>query len=208
MTARNKYLLWRTSGRLSIFILAVALGLCANAQEEKSKPARSQDATPQIDGPNCNRQPNCVDVGSYTATATEVWRSLSRKSREIRVILRFENVSDGPIILAYRAHSMFVLDDFGNRYFCCLGPDVEDSSAIGIGTDQGSKVDPQFMLKAHESAIASFDLWTNRQNPPASHYDIDVMIDEIDPTDQNVIQKHLYLPFRKVLPKTREPNQH
>ena len=206
MTVRPQSLRWSTSFRISIVILAMTLGICAGA-EEKSKPARSQDANPQIEGPNCNSRPNCVDVGSYTATATNVWPSVTPNSRQIRLILRFDNVSEQPIILAYRGHSLFVLDDYGNRYFCCQNDTVPDSSAVGIGIDQGDKVDPQFILKPHESAIASFDLWTHRTNPVASYYDIDVMIDEVDPTDRNTVQKHPYLPFRNVLPTIRQHNQ-
>lgn len=193
--------LWKTLSRINILVF-VMLGVCAHAQE-KSSPARNQDANTQIEGPRCNGRTKCVDAGSYTATTTDVWLGVTPKARQIRLILRFENMTEQTIFLAYWAHSIFVLDNFGNRYFCCQGENAPDSSAVGIGTDQGDKVDPQFMLKPHESAIASFDLWTHRVNPVASYYDIDVMIDEIDPTDRNAVAKRRFLPFRRVLPAIR-----
>ncbi len=207
MTARKQSVLWKISSGTSILLFAMAFGIYADAGE-KSKPAHNQESKPTIEGPSCDREPNCVDAGSYIATAGDVWPSVTPKSRQIRLILSFTNVSEQQIILAYRAHSMFVLDDFGNRYFCCQSDTASDSSAVGIGIDQGNKVDPQFILKPHETAIASFDLWTPRVNPAASYYDIDVMIDEIDPTDQNTVQKHAYLPFRNVRPTIRQHSQH
>jgi hypothetical protein len=193
----------RPSLRISIVVLGVIMGTLASAQEDKARPSPVQEQNKQTDHSHCRNKASCAEAGPYTATVTDIIESETPNSRLVRLIFRFENVMDRPIILGYRAHSGFLLDNFSNRYFCCRGAEpVPDPSAVGIGTDIGDKVDPQLMLKPNESDSASFDFW--RQRPPnqrAAYYDFDLMIDRIDPSDLKTVLKHPYLSFRNL--KTR-----
>ncbi|HEV2730227.1 MAG TPA: hypothetical protein VGV15_09355, partial [Terriglobales bacterium] len=106
-----------------------------------------------------------------------------------------------PLILAYRAHSSLLVDNFRNKYSCCAPGSTRDTSAVGIGIDSDNTVDPQFMLKARQSDGVSFDLWRHR--PPdqqASSYDFCLMIDQLDPGDLKTVQRHPNLVFKKLAP--------
>ena len=212
MTARNHSSLWKASLRITL-VLASTFGVSASAQEARrtSQVEQGQEPNQQSEGARCDMSPNCVDAGDYKATVTKIFESTTEKSRMVRVILRFENVSDHIIILAYRAQSGFLLDNFGNRYFCSqggqTGPNAQDNSAVGIGIDRENKVDPQFILKPKQSDIASFDLSRSRGiNQPATFYDFDVMIDAIDPRDPGTVLNHPYLSFRNLQPKVPGSN--
>jgi hypothetical protein len=196
MTARNQLVL-----RI-LFQISASFFAAAVASQQSTTDAAAEERSGQI-RTHCGNKPNCVDEGSYTVTVTNIIESTTANSRMVRLILRFENVSDHTITLAYRAGSGFLLDNSGNRYFCSqagqTGPNAQDNSAVGIGTDRDNKVDPIFMLKTKQSESASFDLW--RKRPPdqqASSYDFDVMIDEIDPHDPGTVLTHPYVSFRKL----------
>jgi hypothetical protein len=183
-----------------LFVILIS-GLSTAQQNE---PARSKRKELE----DCTTDNHCFKATAYIATLTDAWESVTPQSRLVRLILSFENVSERPIILAYRAHSIFVLDNLSDRYFCCQSQNSADSSAMGIGTDDGNKMDTQFLLIPHEKRIASFDVWTFKANPPASYYNVDVQIDEIDPTDRDTLQLNPYLSFRNVVPSAQRKDQH
>jgi hypothetical protein len=207
MTARNHNSLWSTS--LRITVVAITFGVSAYAQEARRNSSRveqAQEPNQQSEGARCDGSLNCVDAGEYTATVTKIFESMTEKSRMVRVILQFENVSDHVIILAYRAQSGFLLDNFRNRYFCSqggqTGPNAQDNSAVGIGIDRDNKIVPQFMLKTKQSDIASFDLSRSRGiNQQATFYDFDLMIDQINPRDPGTVLNHPFLSFRNLQSK-------
>jgi hypothetical protein len=184
-----------------------ALGNSSVAFSQQGDCSSSQTSTKATDGPHCEKSSRCFDAGSYTATVADIIESQTPNSRLVRIVVRFENVSGKRIILAYRAHSGFLLDNFKNRYFCCKGAETAvDLSAVGIGTDVDGKVDPQFRLLPNQSDSVSFDLWRSR--PPdqsASYYDFDVMIDQIDP-DALTVQMHPFVSFRNLRVRDKNPN--
>ncbi len=200
-------LLLRVSLQICIVVVGMNGDVPATSQEGKSSTPPPPGQNTPTDQGHCRNSLNCFDAGAYTATVTDIIASETPNSRLVRLILRFENFTDHALILGYRAHSGFLLDNFKSRYFCCRGAETAlDPSAIGIGTDVGDKVDPQFMLKAKESDSASFDLWRQRPpNQPSSYYDFDLMIDQIDPADLKTVLKHPYLSFRNL--NARVPNR-
>jgi len=180
----------------------------SRCQEPRHIPSPATDQAVQTSRSRCRDASVCFDAGAYTASVIGLSESDTHSSRLVRLILRFENLSDATIILAYRAHSAFLLDNFKNRFFSCHGSDGPDLSAVGIGIDSGDEIDPQLTLKPHETEIATFDLWRNRSpNQQASHYDFDLMIDEIDPSSKYTVKKHPYLSFRGIAPGARHENQ-
>jgi hypothetical protein len=150
----------------------------------------------------CGNSDSCVAEEAYTATVTDVLPNLNTNSFQVRLIVRFDNVSDTPLILGYRAHSASLLDNFKNRYYCCSAQTAADSSAIGIGIDTRDKVNPELLLRPHDSANVIFELWRSRDKVQAAYYDFDVMIDQIDPENDYRIVHNPILSFRNLLPRT------
>jgi hypothetical protein len=193
--------------RITIVAVLIARIPLSNSQENDPSSHSTSITTSQsrqLEQLNCRDSGKCFDAGPYTATVTDILESETPNSHQVRLLLSFNNVSDSAIILAYRAHSAFLLDNFKNRFFCCKSDNAPDSSAVGMGIDAEGKVDPQLILKPHESAIVIFDLW--RRRPPnlqASYFDFNLMIDQIDPSNRFIIQKNPYLSFRGLLPRRR-----
>jgi hypothetical protein len=208
MTARNRPLTRKILFQIRPLFFAILVSVAGNGQQSTTD-ATTGERSGQV-STHCGNKPNCVDGVSYTATVTNIIESTTATHRMVRLIVRFENVSDHTIILAYRAGSGFLLDNFGNRYFCSqggqTGPNAQDNSAVGIGTDRDNKVDPLFMLKPTQSESASFDL--SRKRPPdqqASFYDFDVMIDEVDSHDPVTVLTHPYVSFRNLRARVTGP---
>jgi hypothetical protein len=188
---------------IKLFLLFVAFPVVSEAQDQKGSFARIGEQTEQ----SCSKSGVCVAEDRYTATVTDVLPNESPNSLRVRLIVRFENISDAPLILAYRAHSASLLDDFKNRFYCCTGDSAPDLNAIGIGTDAGAKVDPQLVLQPHDQANVIFELWRRRDNLQASYYDFDVMIDEIDPVHKYRVLRNPNLSFRDLVPRARLQRQ-
>lgn len=67
----------------------------------------------------------------------------------VQTTVKFTNLSNQPVILAYAAGSGVVIDDQGNRY--------PTSKAQGIGLVTTRAADPQFILNPGESRNATFE---------------------------------------------------
>jgi hypothetical protein len=194
-------MLFRVSAILTM-LTAAAITLSYSREQGFSTESATANQPPQAERPDCKNPGKCVDRGPYIATVTDIFESDTPYSHQVRLTLKFDNLSESPIILAYRAHSAFLLDNFKNRFFCCKNDSAPDASAIGIGTDTEAKVDPSFLLRAHENATVLFDLWRRRPpNVQAAHYDFDLMIDEIDPSNMYVVQQNPYISFRRLVPR-------
>ena len=71
--------------------------------------------------------------------------------------VRFRNLSNQPIILAYQGTSGLATDEYGNRYNWGR-PGTHDMSASGIGSVDASKADPGFVLSPGEAREGKFHL--------------------------------------------------
>ena len=69
--------------------------------------------------------------------------------------IRFTNLTDRPIILAYVTGTSGGVDDLGNAYYWGRAG-THDVSTTGIGLLEGRKADPQFQLQPGESRNAMF----------------------------------------------------
>ena len=88
--------------------------------------------------------------------------------------VRFRNLSNQPIILAYQGTSGLATDEYGNRYNWGR-PGTHDMSASGIGSVDGSKADPGFVLspgEAHEYAVSFHDLTGAGGGAPLGNADV------------------------------------
>jgi hypothetical protein len=92
----------------------------------------------------------CFSGRDFSATILQMSNGAMGNYRRIFVNLKFQNLTNHTIALAYHATSSILTDELGNSYSCCKAGGGADTSATGIGTDQGGKTDAQFKLEANE----------------------------------------------------------
>jgi len=105
----------------------------------------------------------------------------------LRVEIKFRNVTNQPIILAYAAATSTAIDNLGNSYYWGHAGG-HDGSAQGIGTSEGQKVNPQFVLQPGESRNAIFQVIRyrpgNAQLGTSFTYSVTIQQLEILPSQQ------------------------
>jgi hypothetical protein len=127
----------------------------------------------------------CQNLGPFLASAVRV--GISRKDAPtaylgVRTTVRFQNVSDRPLILAYRVGSQKVTDDKGLVYNWNRGS-YELKAISGIGFVTRDSADPQFVLRPGESREASFEAvlqYSMRRDVPGTVYTHDLTIVELE----------------------------
>jgi len=101
----------------------------------------------------CDGQPQCRDLGGFTATVVKV--NVTRRDavtayQGVRTTLRITNRQATPIVLGYRDRSSQVSDDQGLAYRW-------SSKAYGIGVVNRGSADTQFELAPGQSREAAFE---------------------------------------------------
>jgi hypothetical protein len=131
----------------------------------------------------CAGAPRCYGAGPFVAEVTHLTGSRvgNRKDHVLSITLKFKNVTAQPIILAYHTGSSTVTDNLGNRYYWGHAGS-HDMSASGIGIVEGSKADPQFVLRTGESREAKFGLirYNTGNQEIGSTFSYDVVIDQLE----------------------------
>ncbi len=120
-------------------------------------PAPLAAAAPQVDA--CSGKPRCYSAGPFVAEVIGMTPSQTPGSignHVLQVNVRFRNLTNQPLILAYVARSGVITDNNGKRY------DEQrqgfTNAPKGIGTVDRDKADPQFVLSSGASSNASFVL--------------------------------------------------
>jgi hypothetical protein len=166
-----------TTRATSLTALA-ALGLIAASAQATSPP-------PGAPAPkdHCGGNPRCFDAGAFVAEVMQLSASAmtpGARHQGVVINIRFRNVSDKPVILAYRAGSSQALDNFGNG-FTWGRPGTHDTSVKGIGMLEGRSVDTQFGLNPGQARSATFNIIRFNARPPIGNaWNYDVVIDEIE----------------------------
>jgi hypothetical protein len=131
----------------------------------------------------CAGSPRCYNAGAFIAEVVQVTpTAMTRGVRHHTVSfnIRFRNVSDKPVILAYRASSSAAVDNFGNA-FRWGRPSTHDTSVKGIGMVSGGSADTQFALSPGQSRSATFGVIRYEARPPIGEsWNYDVVIEEIE----------------------------
>jgi hypothetical protein len=131
----------------------------------------------------CNGAPRCFNAGTFTAEVVQVSASAmtpGARHHSVSINLRFRNVTDKPMILAYRSGSSAALDNFGNG-FTWGRPGTHDTSVKGIGMVEGRSVDTQFSLAPGQARNATFGIIRFNAKPPIGDaWNYDVVIEEIE----------------------------
>jgi hypothetical protein len=114
----------------------------------------------QAPTPNtCGTAPRCYDGGIFTAEVEQLIASQQpRANRIVRMNVRFHNVSNSPIILAYMAKSSSIIDNEGNQFYPASGGAV-DTSVTGMGMVSAGSADTSFVLNPRETRNAGFQLF-------------------------------------------------
>jgi hypothetical protein len=102
------------------------------------------------------------------------------RHHSVSLNIRFRNVSDKPMILAYQSGSSSARDNFGNA-FTWGRPGTHDTSVKGIGMVAGRSADTQFSLAPGQSRSATFGIIRFNAKPPIGNaWNYDVVIEEIE----------------------------
>ena len=102
---------------------------------------------PAAGGARCAPGTSCFDAGSFTVTVTQTAAAAQGKNQLVRFSVRVKNQTNQPLVLAYKAGSNAAVDEQGNS-FGWGRPGTHDGSAQGIGTLEGTRIDPQFQVAA------------------------------------------------------------
>ncbi len=147
----------------------------ATAAPTSNAPAATSDP--------CAGSPQCYAAGTFVAEILRVAPSnmgSGARHHTLMLNVRFRNVSDAPIVLAYRGRSSAGMDNFGNHYYWGRAG-THDTSAKGIGVVDGREADAQFVLQPGQSRNATFNLFRYNAKPPyGSTFSYDVVIDELE----------------------------
>jgi hypothetical protein len=139
----------------------------------------------------CAGSPRCYNAGKFIEDVVQVSASaMNAGARHQSVVLniRFRNVTDKPIILAYRSGSSAALDNFGNGYTWGR-PGTHDTSVKGIGLLTGRSVDTQYALAPGQSRSATFNIIRFNARPPIGNaWNYDVVIDEVEVLPGQVVR--------------------
>jgi hypothetical protein len=99
---------------------------------------------PAAGSARCAPGTSCQDLGTFSVTLSQSAAAASGKTQVARFGLRVKNQTNQPLVLAYKAGTNSAVDDQGNRY--AWGQGAHDGSAQGIGTLEGTRIDPQFQV--------------------------------------------------------------
>ena len=139
----------------------------------------------------CSGLHRCYNAGTFVAEVMQVSASAmtaGARNQSVAINIRFRNVSDKPVILAYRSASSAALDNFGNG-FTWGRPGTHDTSVKGIGMVAGKTVDTQFALAPGQSRNATFNIIRFNAAPPIGEaWNYDVVIDEIEVLPGQVVR--------------------
>lgn len=156
-----------------------ALHFASLGEKAAAKPAAATAAP--VDP--CGGSPRCYNAGAFIAEVMQVQATAMVKGvrhHSVAFNIRFRNISDRPVILAYRSASSAGLDNFGNG-FTWGRPGTHDTSVKGIGIVTGRSADTQFQLAPGQARNATFNLTRFNAAPPiGERWNYDVVIEEIE----------------------------
>lgn len=131
----------------------------------------------------CGGSSRCYNAGAFIAEVMQVTPTAMTKGvrhHSVSFNIRFRNISDRPVILAYRGSSSAAVDNFGNA-FTWGRPGTYDTSVKGIGIVSARSADTQFVLSPGQSRNATFGVIRFNAVPPIGEgWNYDVVIEEIE----------------------------
>ncbi len=156
-------------------------GLGSSAAAPAAAVATPAAAIPAATADPCNGSNRCFNAGGFLAEIVQVQTArVGNRHETLALNVRFRNMTDKPLILAYHSASSSGTDNFGNAYYWGRSG-THDSSAKGIGIVTGRAADPQFSLQPGQTRNATFALIRYEARPPIGlSFNYDVVIDELE----------------------------
>jgi len=136
-------------------------------------------SAPPPTGDACANKAHCDSNKLFSAEILQLTSSYIGSTRHhvVRMNIRFHNLTDRPLTLAYVAASSVMVDNLGNRYGWGR-PGTHDVSVQGIGILEGRTANTQFQLHPGESRNAVFQIFRpnagRSQIGPLFNYDVTV----------------------------------
>lgn len=129
----------------------------------------------------CAGSNRCFNAGGFVAEVMQVQTArVSNRHETLSLNIRFRNIGDKPVILAYQSGSSSAIDNFNNKYYWGRAG-THDGSVKGIGYVTGRSADPQFVLQPSQTRNATFGLIRYEAKPPIGEaYNYDVVIEELE----------------------------
>lgn len=130
----------------------------------------------------CAGKPHCDSTKLFSAEVVQVTAGpIGGRHHLVRMTIRFTNLTDKPLTLAYVTGTSLMVDNLGNHYTWGR-PGTHDVSTQGIGIVEGRKVDPQFQLDPGEARKAVFGLirYNVGRQPVGNSYTYEVSIAEVE----------------------------
>jgi len=129
----------------------------------------------------CGGSNRCFNAGGFLAEVVQVQTArVGGRHESLAINIRFRNVTDKPVILAYKSSSSAAVDNFGNAYYWGRAG-THDTSVKGIGYSTGRSADPQFVLQPGQTRNATFGLIRYEAKPPIGEsYNYDVVVEELE----------------------------
>lgn len=129
----------------------------------------------------CGGSNRCFNAGGFVAEVMQVQTArVGGRHESLAINIRFRNMSDKPVILAYQSGSSSAIDNFNNKYYWGRAG-THDASVKGIGYVTGRSADPQFALQPGQMRAATFGLIRYEAKPPIGEaYNYDVVIEELE----------------------------
>jgi hypothetical protein len=164
-------------------------------------------AVPAPPADPCGGSPRCYNAGTFIAEVVQVQATAmtaGARHHSVAFNIRFKNISDKPVILAYRSASSAGLDNFGNG-FTWGRPGTHDTSVKGIGMVTGRSADTQFQLSPGQARSATFNLIRFNAKPPIGEsWNYDVIVEEIEIQPGQVVKsvRQNSLNFTRLAPGT------
>jgi hypothetical protein len=131
----------------------------ASAQPPASANAPISPVAASSEGDACSGRPRCYSAGPFMAEVIGMTPSqITVGMHMLQVNVRFRNLTNQPLILAYVAGSGIITDNAGKPYSENSPYSIGKLGARGMGTVDRDKADPQFVLSSGASSSASFVL--------------------------------------------------
>lgn len=128
-------------------------GAGAKPSPVASAPTVARGASAPVADP-CAGNARCYATGPIVAEIVQLLQSQQASQHAVRINVRFRNVSDRPVILAYQQNSGVMLDNYGQRYTVDWR---NNANVSGIGQTTRQKADPQFVLQPGEARSATLN---------------------------------------------------
>jgi hypothetical protein len=160
-----------SAGATTTAVPAVRPVAAVTAPPPAAAPAPSAPTPPVEQADACGGRPQCYSAGLFTAEVTGLTPSQAGAYRVMQASVRFRNLTNQPIILAYVGRSAVITDNLGNRY------GAKDDGINGMGTVMGGSADPQFVLNAGASfnfdvTIAQLEMMQSQQIRTVGEYTV------------------------------------